>query len=308
MLADRIGQRLVGDARAGRMLDRLELPGVTVVFHGRERIHRAGMAGHESKPPTGHVVAFAHRVQFNRDIHAAGTGENRGIVIAIHERGVGRVLHDDEVMLFRQRDERIVKCGCRRGPGGVVRIVDVKQLGLIERLRRNRGEVGQKSIFFFKLNIHHAAAEVFCVRGHHRITGHGLQHDVAGVHETERQHRQRRLGADAVVNVLVGVETGDAEKLAHVFRGGDLERLNAVVGVAAVGGIINRLLQRLADRHRGHLVGLADAEVEQLDIRPRGAGRRLGTFDFLKLVDFVRSSKGFATDAVGEERLKIHGR
>ena len=72
----------------------------------------------------------------------------------------------------------------------------------------------------------------------------------------------------------------------HEPRGRLLERRDAVVGVAAVLRLVDLLGHDAADRGVGHLVVLADAEIEQLPLGMLGQGLPLGPLDLLELVDF----------------------
>src|SRR5262249_33843986 len=90
----------------------------------------------------------------------------------------------------------------------------------------------------------------------------------------------------------------------HEPGGGVLERLNAVVGVAAVFELVDLLFANLAHQGIGHVVVFADAEIEEL---PLGVGRQdgaFGPFDLLELVDFGALAVVGAADAVGEQRLE----
>ena len=89
----------------------------------------------------------------------------------------------------------------------------------------------------------------------------------------------------------------DAEKILHVARGGVAEFPDAVVGVAAVRGIVHRLLQGLADRERRKLVGLAHAEVQQFHMGPRLQRGHLGPLDLLELVNLVAEPEPGPADA-----------
>ena len=148
------------------------------------------------------------------------------------------------------------------------------------------------------------AAVVLRVRAGHRVARHGHQSDVAGIDETRRQHRQRRFAADAVIDFrgriklyveLAGHETGD----------GLAERRDAVVGVTPVFRPVNLVGHCLADRRRGHLVVLADAEIQQFSLGMLGNRLALGPFDLLELIDFASLAVLGAANSFGEQLLKI---
>ena len=118
-----------------------------------------------------------------------------------------------------------------------------------------------------------------------------------------RQHGQGRLGADGVVDLRDRVER-DAEDLLHEAGGGFLEGGDAVVGVAAVFELVDLALERLAHQRIGHVVVLADAEVEQPALGMGGQGGPLGPLDLLELVDLGALAVVGAADALGEQRLE----
>ena len=150
----------------------------------------------------------------------------------------------------------------------------------------------------------HLAAVILRVRAGHGIAGRGHQRHVAGVDEHRRQHRQGRLRADAVVDFRDRIEPHFELPLhepgRRLLEGGD-----AVVGVAAVLGLVDLLGHDAADRLGGHLVVLADAEVEQTPLGVLGQGLPLGPLDLLELVDFRAFAVAAAADPLGEEMLKI---
>ena len=98
----------------------------------------------------------------------------------------------------------------------------------------------------------------------------------------------RRVEGDAVLALH---EAGD-----RFAEGGD-----AVVGVAAVFGLVDFLGHAAADDLGGHLVVLADAEVEQLALGMIGERLALGPLDLLELVDGGAFAVVGAADAVGEQ-------
>ncbi|KAF5046880.1 hypothetical protein DSECCO2_466150 [anaerobic digester metagenome] len=101
------------------------------------------------------------------------------------------------------------------------------------------------------------------------------------------------------------VDAGHAVDVGHVARGGVLEDLHAVVGVAAVFGLAGLGAQHLDHLGRGHPVGLAHAEVDQLHVGMGGQSGLLGSLDLLELVQDRVLAELVAADAVGEELLDI---
>ena len=63
-------------------------------------------------------------------------------------------------------------------------------------------------------------------------------------------------------------------------------------------------LSDLADERVGHVVVLADAEVEQRALGVGGQGGALGALDLLELVDLGALAVVGAADAVGEQGLE----
>ena len=110
--------------------------------------------------------------------------------------------------------------------------------------------------------------------------------------------------ADAVVDFGRRVER-DAELALHEAGGRLLEGGDAVVGVAAVLGLVDLLGHAAADDLGGHRVVLADAEVEQLALGMVGQRLALGPLDLLELVDRGAFAVVGAADAVGEQRLEV---
>ena len=97
----------------------------------------------------------------------------------------------------------------------------------------------------------------------------------------------------------------DAELALHEAGDRFLERGRAVVGVAAVLGLVDFLGHAAADDLGGHLVVLADAEVEQLALGMVGQRLALGPLDLLELVDGGAFAVIGPADAIGEQRLKV---
>ena len=93
----------------------------------------------------------------------------------------------------------------------------------------------------------------------------------------------------------------DAELPGHEPGDRLLERRDAVVGVAAVLRLVDLLGHDAADRRVGHLVVLADAEVEQLPLGMLGQGLPLGPLDLLELVDLGAFAVAGPADALGKQ-------
>src|SRR5262249_53958749 len=91
----------------------------------------------------------------------------------------------------------------------------------------------------------------------------------------------------------------------HEARGGVLERLDAVVGVAAVLGLADLLGHHAPDAVGRHAVVLADAEVEERTLGMLGQRAPLRALDLLELVDLRALAVARAADARGEELLEV---
>src|SRR5947208_12545164 len=100
---------------------------------------------------------------------------------------------------------------------------------------------------------------------------------------------------------LRGRVKADAETALH--EGGDrlLERGDAVVCVAAVFELVGLAPEHLADERVGHVVVLADAEVEQRALGMSSESGALGPLDLLEFVDLVTLAIVDAADALGEQ-------
>src|SRR5262249_51799522 len=102
----------------------------------------------------------------------------------------------------------------------------------------------------------------------------------------------------------LGIEP-DPEEALHEARRGLLERRDAVVGVAAVLGLVDLRGHGAANQLGRHAVVLADAEIDQRTLGMGGERLALGTLDLLELVDLGALAVAGATDAVGEHGLEV---
>src|SRR5207244_4156337 len=139
----------------------------------------------------------------------------------------------DDPVGQREVDHLLVELGGGGGAGRAVGVVDDQELGAAADVGRDRLQVGVEAVLLAQRQPVDLAAVVGGVGAGDGVAGHGHQGDVAGVDEAGRQHGQGRLGADAVVDLGHRVE-GDAELPVHEGGGSVLERLDAVVRVAAV--------------------------------------------------------------------------
>ena len=148
------------------------------------------------------------------------------------------------------------------------------------------------------------AAVVLGVCAGDRVARHGHERHVARIDEGGGEHGQGGLRADAVIDLVDGIER-HAELALHEPRGGLFEGGDAVVGVAAVFGLVDLGGHDAADARGGHLVVLADAEVDQPPLGVFGQRLAFGPLDLLELVDLAAFAVAGAADAVGEKLLEI---
>src|SRR5438552_3705149 len=87
----------------GGDLHRREAAVVVVALDARERMHQVLVADHEADAPARHVVALRHGEELDRDVARAGHLHDRGRLVAVErDVGVGKVVNDQDVMLFCQ--------------------------------------------------------------------------------------------------------------------------------------------------------------------------------------------------------------
>jgi len=95
-----------------------------------------------------------------------------------------------------------------------------------------------------------------------------------------------------------------AKDALHEPRRCFLEGGDAVVRVAAIFKLVRLALEGLAHERIGHIVVLADAEVQQTPLGVSLQGGALGPLDLLELVDFGSLAVTAAANTVGKERLE----
>ena len=100
--------------------------------------------------------------------------------------------------------------------------------------------------------------------------------------------------------ISVGGSSGDVELALHEAGDRFAEGGDAVVGVAAVFGLVDFLGHAAADGLGGHGVVFADAEVEELALGVVGERFAFGALDLFELVDGGAFAVVGAADAVCE--------
>ena len=187
--------------------------------------------------------------------------------------------------------------------GRVVRVIQVKQFGAFALVLREGLEVGQESVFLKERELHDFAAEVFGPGAEHAVAGDGQDGDVAGIDEAGREEREGGFAADGVNDLRVGIELDAVQRL-HVAGGGGLEIGAAVVGVGAVFPLRGFFREAGDHGRERHVVGLADAHVDQLDAGIFGGGGAFGAFDLFELVDLGVFAEVGTADPGGEVLLE----
>ena len=132
-----------------------------------------------------------------------------------HQRGVGGVVNDHELVLFGERDRLGEELRRRARAGRVVRIIQHQHLGLLQHVRRHGIQVRQELVLLRQRQVVRPARRVLGVGAEHRVARHGHEHVVARVDERRRQDGQRGLAADGVDHLRLRVDALDA---AHPSR------------------------------------------------------------------------------------------
>ncbi len=97
----------------------------------------------------------------------------------------------------------------------------------------------------------------------------------------------------------------DAKAAFHQPRRGLFEFGHAIVGVAAIDRLIDLARHHGTDRLGGHLVVLADAEVNQFALGMLGHGLALGPLDLLEFINLGSLAVIGTADPLGEQGLKV---
>src|SRR3954470_12544577 len=108
----------------GRVLNGEELTGIGVVFHVAVRFDEEFVSDDETATPAGHVERLAGGMEFDPDVFCSGRREEAERLAFEDERGVGGVMNDDDVVLFREGDDLRKKLRRYRSSGRVVRVID----------------------------------------------------------------------------------------------------------------------------------------------------------------------------------------
>ena len=199
-------------------------------------------------------------------------------------------------------DAGIEVAGCRLA-GGAVGVAEDEELRPGENVGRDAVEIGKEVVLGDQRQPVDRAAEPARGGAGDRIAGNGHERDVTRVDEGRGEHRVGGLRADAMVDFGDGVER-DAELPLHEGGDGLLVLRDAVVGIAAVLRAVDLLVHHRSDDLRGHLVVLADPEVEHPPLWMVGDRLPLGPLDELELVDLVPLAVLGSPDTGGEAVLE----
>src|SRR5882762_4512264 len=110
------------------VLNRQELPRISVVLHVTVGFDEQLVAGHESATPTSHVEAFAGRVEFDADLFGAGSRQKAQRFAFEYQSCVGGVMNDHDAIASGKLDYFGEEFGRGARARWVVRIVNYKDL------------------------------------------------------------------------------------------------------------------------------------------------------------------------------------
>ena len=117
----------------------------------------------------------------------------------------------------------------------------------------------------------HFAAVVFRMRSRHRIARHGHQRDVARVDEAAGNMARAVFEPMQWFTSVAGSISTPKRRFIEPRRG-LFELGHTVVGITTIDRLIDLARHHGADRFGGHLVILANAEVDQLPLGMLGHG------------------------------------
>ena len=217
---------------------------------------------------------------------------------------MGGVLDDHDFVFFGEGDRALEELGRCGAAGGAVRVAEDEDFRFGADVGGDAFEIGQKIVLGGEREFVDDAAVERGVRAEDRVARHGHERDVAGIDEDGRQHREGVFGADAGDDFGRRIER-DVVLALHEAGGRLAEGGDAVVGVAAVLGLVDFLGHAAADDLGGHFVVFADAEIEELAVGKIGERFALGALDLFELVDRGAFAVVCAADAFGEEFLEV---
>ena len=193
--------------RDRRELRRLEDAVVVIALDRAERFDHLAMAGAEADAPAGHVVAFAHRREFDADFLGAGRGEKTRRLIAVEaDVGVREVGDHEEAEPLGERDEFDVEVLIDRGARRIVRKVDDDELRLRMHHLAGAGEVLQVRLGIGDVEFQDARRRQRRCMNVDRKRRSGGDADVARSQERKTEVRETFLGSDRGDDFAVGIE------------------------------------------------------------------------------------------------------
>src|SRR5262245_45485364 len=112
------------------MLNGQELAGVGIIFDVAVGLYEQLVSGDKTAAPAVHIEGFAGGVQFNPDFFLARGSQETERLAFEHERGVSRVVNDDEVMPASESDDGLEEFRSGAGASRIIRIIEDKDFCL----------------------------------------------------------------------------------------------------------------------------------------------------------------------------------
>lgn len=137
----------------------------------------------------------------------------------------------------------------------------------------------------------------------HRIAGDRHESGITRVDEGRWQHRVGRLGTDAVVDFIFGVEH-DAKLPSHEGSNRLFKNCDSVVGIAAILRPVDLVPHHSPHIFGSHFIIFTDAKIEHASLGMVGEGLTFGAFDQFKLIDLVALAVLRTANPGGEAILK----